>query len=193
MARFGAAKVEAVETAIITTYTGRHIDLVQPDAAAIHIDDIAASLAKVNRFTGHTHRPYTVAEHLLLGVEYCTPEAQFRYFTHDFSEAYLNDISGPMKALRGMQFYRQLEAAWEEVIAERFGLTSKGAKEAKVIDARMLITEQRDLFGRRPVSTDRHKPFALHIGPVAPSTDWLQERFLATFYALAKDTDGAKI
>jgi hypothetical protein len=181
------------ETAIITMYSGTHIDLLHPDPALIVIDDIAAGLSKINRFSGATFRPYTVAEHSLLGVEQIVPENRFKWFTHDFSEAYLNDVVGPLKNVLGMAFYRDLEAAWERVIAERFGIPSKGAKEVRSVDGRMLVTERRDLMGRRPLSTDRHKPFALHLAAAAPSQDWLQQNFLATFYALARDTEGALI
>lgn len=181
--------------ATITTWSGRHIDLLDPEFSIneIRIDDIAASLTKTHRFTGHTYRPYTVAEHLLLGVDYLNPEHRFKWFTHDFSEAYLGDVAGPMKRMLSMQFYRDLEAGWERALAQRFGIGAAGAKEVKAVDGRMLVTEQRDLMGRQPLSTDRRKPFAMHIGLVAPSQDWLMQNFLSTFYALALETEGALI
>jgi hypothetical protein len=181
------------ESPTIKTYTGRHVDLLNPSADVIHIDDIAHAFSLANRFTGHTLRPYTVAEHLLLGVELCLPEHRFKWFTHDFSEAYLGDMAGPMKRMLGMQFYRDLEKSWEIEIAARFGIPAKGAADVKTIDGRMLSTEQRDLCGRMPVSTDRFKPFALHIGPVSMSPAHLKEQFLAQFYELATRTDGARI
>lgn len=182
---------EAEASAVITTYSGAHIDLLNPDPALIVIDDIAAALAKINRFCGHTPRDYSVAEHLLLGVDYVVPEHRFKWFTHDFSEAYLGDVSGPLKRIAGMEVYRTLEAKWEIAIGMRFGIPEKGWKEVKGIDQRMLVTEQRDLMGRRPLSIDKFKPFDMHIGPVAMSSAHLQERFLATFYALAAATPGA--
>src|SRR6266702_8144744 len=96
----------------ITTYTGRHIDLLSPEFADIHIDDIAASLAKTTRFNGHTLRPYTVAEHSLLGVEYSLPQHKLEFLLHDATEAYLGDVVGPLKGTDMFAEYRNLEAYW---------------------------------------------------------------------------------
>ena len=182
---------EIQETAIITTYTGTHVDLLRPDVAEIHLDDIAAHLSRTPRFGGATQRTYTVAEHLLLGLEFCVPWHRFKWFTHDFSEAYLGDVVGPFKRTWSMQVYRALELEWEIALTARFGIPKAGVGEVRTLDARMLVTEQRDLMGRHPRSTDKYKPFALHIAPVAPSTDWLQEHFLAAFYDLVSKTEGA--
>jgi uncharacterized protein len=185
------AKMED-EAAVITTYTGRHIDLVCPQPEQIHIDDIAWPLCSAARFVGHTARMYTVGEHLLLGVDYCTPEARLAYFSHDFAEAYLGDVSGPLKRMFGMQFYRDLEAVWDGAICDRFGLPRKRPKEVELIDRRMLVTEMRDLSGRRPQSTDKVKPFPMHLSPVERSREHLAEQFLAMFYDLVGKTPGAK-
>src|ERR1700738_3596596 len=95
-------KIPDPDASVITTYSGRHVDLLHPHPECIHIDDIAASLAKLNRFAGHTVREYSVAEHLLLGLDYLQPEHRLRWFAHDFSEAYLGDASGPLKRTAGM-------------------------------------------------------------------------------------------
>jgi 5'-deoxynucleotidase YfbR-like HD superfamily hydrolase len=182
---------ELHEIAVITTYSGRHIDALRPTAELIVIDDIAASLARQNRFIGHTNRDYKVAEHCILGLDYCTPQARFEFLMHDAAECLLGDAAGPIKRLSGMKFFRDLEAAWDEVIRERFGIGVKHTKEVHAIDQRMLVTEQRDLQGRRPISTDKFKPFPMHLPAVAPSSDHLQERFLALFYELARQTEGA--
>lgn len=179
----------AVEKVTIKTYTGRYIDLLNPDPEMIHIDDIAASLPKLNRFNGHTFRPYTVAEHCLLGVEYCTPPNKLEFLMHDSTEAYLGDIAGPLKRTELFAGYRELEAKWWAAIAERFGLRVSLSKEVHTVDKRMLVTEQRDLVGRRPQSTDAYKPF---IQPIGLEPYGLQEKFLAKFYELVGVTVGAK-
>ena len=90
-----------------------------------------------------------------------------------------------------MKFFRDLEAAWDEVIRQRYGIGPKHAKEIHTIDQRMLVTEQRDLQGRRPVPTDKFKPFPMLIPPIAPSSEHLQERYVEMFYKLAAQTEGA--
>lgn len=190
MGRFGMQETKQ-EAAVILTYTGRHVDLLRPCADEITIDDIAAALSKINRFTGHTPRPYTVAEHCLTPLDLVTQANRLEYLLHDASEAYLGDVSGPMKRLLGMAFYRNLETVWTYEIGLRFGLREKLPKEIHEIDQRMLVTEQRDLQGKQPVSTDKYQPFAMRLSPVAPAQETLQRDFIETFYALAAKTEGA--
>lgn len=179
------------EEAIILTYTGRYVNLLRPRPEDICIDDIAAALSKLNRFTGHTPRVYTVAEHCLTPLDLVTQENRLEYLMHDASEAYLGDVSGPMKRLLGMEFYRNLETVWTYEIGLRFGLCGKLPKEVHEVDQRMLVTEQRDLSGRQPVSTDKYQPFSMRLSPVAPAQEMLQRDFISMFYALAAKTEGA--
>lgn len=68
----------------------------------IYIKDIANALSKINRFTGHTNRPYSVAQHSLFvfmmmktaGVD---KETCLLGLVHDFHEAYFSDMSSPLK------------------------------------------------------------------------------------------------
>lgn len=179
--------------AVITTFSGRHVNLLHPDPSLIAIDDIAAALSRVARFVGHTQRTYTVAEHLLLGVEFCTPAARLRWFSHDFTEAYLGDVSGPLKNVPAMRWYRDLEAKWDRAIRDRFGIPTSPsiAREVRAVDQRMLATEMRDLKGVRPLSTDPHQPFALQLPAAEPHAELLRERFLAKFEELVAGTEGA--
>lgn len=183
------ARIPAVETAIITTYTGRHIDVLQPEIADIHIDDIAASLAKLCRFNGHVSRTYTVAEHSILGTNFCIEANRLAFLMHDAPEAYLGDVMGPAKETSIFSEYRALEDRWWLKIASRFGLQEKLPKEVHAVDQRMRITEQRDLKGRRPQSTDAYKPFPMTL---PTQCEGVEEKFLAMFYQLVGTTLGAK-
>jgi len=184
--------IHAPERAVITTWTGRHVDLLWPELADIHIDDIAWSLAGINRFNAHTSRLYTVAEHCLLGAELSLPQHKLEFLLHDAPEAYLGDVTGPLKGTAMFAPYRVLEERWWQVMAYRFGVRAKLPKEIHTVDKRMLVTEQRDLMGRPPQSTDTYKPFPLAISPVEPSRPWLAEKFIATFRELVSSTEGAK-
>lgn len=177
------------EAAIITTWSGRHIDLLNPNPFDIHVDDIAWSLARTMRFNGHTARPYSVAEHCLLGVGQCAAANRLEFLLHDAAEAYLGDVVGPLKNTAMFAGYRELEARWQRVIALRFGLRLSMPREVVTVDKRMLATEMRDLMGRMPLSTDKYQPFVMRIGP-AP--ECLAERFLAKFDVLVRKTEGAR-
>jgi hypothetical protein len=177
---------------ITTLVTGRSIDLLNPRVEDIFIEDIAASLSKLNRFTGYTSRVYTVGEHCLLGIDYLPAGERFEYLMHDASEAYLGDVSGPLKRLVGMEYYRWLEGLWMVAIQERFGLKKKTPALVKVTDQRMLVTEMRDMRGRRPLWGDKVKPFPMLIPPVSPSCEMVERMFLEAFAHLAGQTEGAK-
>lgn len=182
------------QRAMITTRSGKYIDLLQPEAmvSLITIDDIAYSLAYINRFNGHTTRPYSVAEHCLRGVEYSLPAHKLEFLMHDAPEAYLGDTVGPLKRSGLFDPYRMLELRWTAAIQVRFGLLFPTPKEIHETDKRMLVTEQRDLMGRPPASGDRYRPFEGIIAPTAASCDEVAERFIAKFYELSKVTVGAK-
>jgi uncharacterized protein len=178
--------------AVITTYSGTHVDLLQPEYADIVIDDIAYSLSKTMRFNGHTNRPYSVAEHSLHGLPFCRAENRLEFLLHDAPEAYLGDIVGPLKGTGLFASYCHLESRWWGAISARFGVRLVLPKEIHTVDKRMLITEQRDLMGRRPRWNDRYQPLATHLSPVMPSCDEVAERFLAKFHQLTSKTVGAK-
>ena len=65
---------------------------------------------------------------------------------HDAAEAYLGDVSSPLKSL--LPDYRAVEARMERVIAERFNIPYKGNDHGlvKLLDLRTLATEVRDLM-----------------------------------------------
>lgn len=180
------------QEAWIKTRSGKYLDLLSPQIELIAIDDIGWSLARTARFNGHTTRFYSVAEHCLLGVSQSLPEDRHVFLMHDAPEYVLGDCLGPLKKTTYFESYRTLEDNWWRAIAARFGLPLKMPKAIHETDKRMLVTEQRDLMGRPPVSSDRFKPYPMHISAVEPSRDELAERFIATFYELTRQTVGAK-
>ncbi len=147
--RGGTVKPAAAHTRIpqrIRTFTGRMLDLERPTAEAIDIRDIAHALSQLNRFTGHTVRPYTVAEHSVIGAGLIREAIGLEFLLHDATEAYLGDVSSPLKALIGPK-YAELEAAWAQAIARKFRLDDAVYDEIKVVDELMLGAELRLLVG----------------------------------------------
>lgn len=88
-----------METYTIKTYTGKEFRFDQIDPEAIDIRDIAHALSHLCRFTGHTNLFYSVAQHCLLVSEKVPggPEIKLAALLHDAAEAYVGDLSSPLK------------------------------------------------------------------------------------------------
>jgi hypothetical protein len=113
------------------TFYGRSFNLLNPLAADVDLRDIAHSLARQTRFTGHTAHHYSVAEHCLWVwklIERVFPSEymlQLQAQLHDAHEAYTGDISGPMKvAMRafGSDALDTIEDNVQQVVSDHFRL-----------------------------------------------------------------------
>lgn len=144
----------------IQSYTGRRIELEEPTPDMICIEDIAHALSRICRFTGHCGRHESVAEHSIL-VALLVSEMIFdseadrltavrQALLHDATEAYLGDVSTPLKQL--LPYYSALEDNLWGVIALRFGLPEAVHPLIKTCDIIALQTERRDLL-----SASEHK------------------------------------
>lgn len=101
---------------MIRTHTGREIDPFAPVMASLHLDDIAHALSNLCRFTGHTSRFYSVAEHCVHVSRLVPPEDRVAALLHDAAEAYLNDIATPVKSRPEMAPYRAAEDRLLEMV-----------------------------------------------------------------------------
>lgn len=83
--------------------SGTHVNLTKLEPGTVKIEDIAAHLAKICRFTGAPKRFYSVAEHCRTGLEICNQGISARirllWLLHDAHEFILNDINRGVKAL----------------------------------------------------------------------------------------------
>jgi len=55
-----------VKNTTMQTYTGKMIDLAHFREEDVRLPDISHSLAIINRFTGHSRCPYSVAQHSVM-------------------------------------------------------------------------------------------------------------------------------
>ncbi|EGP02748.1 hypothetical protein AAUPMG_12496, partial [Pasteurella multocida subsp. multocida str. Anand1_goat] len=135
----------------INTYYGNTIDFQNPSVDQIDIRDIAHNLSFENRFMGQTKKPYSVAQHCVLGSaileEMGDPELALMFLLHDASEAYLKDIPTPLKRLLGIA-YISIETLFQMTIFQRFNLNHFDIDhpEIKRIDLAILKTEKEQLL-----------------------------------------------
>jgi len=96
----------------IMTFSGKMFDFLIPSVDIICIEDIAHHLACVNRYTGATRVPYSVAEHSVR-CSYVPVGDPLLNLMHDSAEAYINDIPRPQKKNLGWcRFHIVLEWQW---------------------------------------------------------------------------------
>ena len=113
----------------ILTYSNKQFHFLSDDVSEVDINDIAKALSQVNRYTGHTKMPYSVAEHSVHVASLLPPEYQLAGLLHDASEAYLNDISSPLKSL--LPDYRAIEETVQNKILRHFGVTAEHMEDAE--------------------------------------------------------------
>lgn len=126
----------------IETYSGHFFPLLNPTEQDVRIKDIANALSKICRFTGHTSRFYSVAEHSwhCANVLMDQPrEVQLAALLHDASEAYCADISSPLKQL--LPNYKEIEDRIASVIFSKYNLKYPFDNLIKFADLTMLNTE----------------------------------------------------
>lgn len=123
---------------ILADHTRHYFDL--PEGQTPRIETIAHALSNINRWTGHTIRPFSVAQHSLLVSYLVPPEFALEALLHDATEAYLGDIAAPLKAL--LPAYQRLETMHWIWIAADFGLPVNQSPEVKLADMQALALEK---------------------------------------------------
>lgn len=120
----------------ITTYSKVHFTPLAPKKEEIRILDIAHPLSLMTRANGHFPQFYSVAQHSIQ----CAKEAAARGYgkrvelaclLHDASEAYLADITRPVK--KNLTQYQTAEKVLQNAIYEHFlGSVPTGGEAALV-------------------------------------------------------------
>lgn len=128
----------------ILTSTGNYFNFVETEGNAVLIDDIANGLAFCCRFAGQTRKFYSVAQHAVMVSRIVPPEHALAGLMHDAAEAYLGDVTRPLKEL--LPDYRVIEKQVEADIFAKLGIPYPLPACIKKADLVMLATEQRDLM-----------------------------------------------
>jgi hypothetical protein len=129
-------KVVKKENNCITTYSRIRFNILEPDEKQIAIEDIAHALSMMTRANGHFPEFFSVGQH---SIQCCreaiarnyVPELAMACLLHDASEAYLSDVTRPVK--RNMPMYLQIEEQLQNKIYHKFlGFVPEG-EEAMLI------------------------------------------------------------
>lgn len=98
-----------------------------PRVGDFEIEVIAQALSRIPRFNGHTSVPYSVAEHCLNCITYLrfyrgiTDKRILRSaLMHDAAEAFIGDMSAPLKDIPEMGFFRRIEDSILTVMGTQF-------------------------------------------------------------------------
>ena len=142
----------------IQTASGRQFFLLDPRAEDVEPFDVAHALSLTCRFAGHTREHYSVAQHSVLVGQLVPPELEVHALLHDAAEAYLGDITRPLKQALALLHpgaetspYDAITERVDAAIAERFGMRALDAHEHDAIkraDIVALATERRDVVTR---------------------------------------------
>ena len=131
----------------IKTYTGIMFDPLEPNMDLIRIEDIAHALAMLCRANGHIKSFYSVGQHCIN----CAEEAAARGYSvrvqlgcllHDGSEAYLSDVTRPVK--KALPKYLEIEEPLQNAIWNKWlknPLTTEEIEQIFEIDDMMLLNE----------------------------------------------------
>lgn len=149
----------------IQTFSGGYFNFRAPEAHHFSIYDIAHALSNICRFTGHTTAFYSVAQHCVLVSLIVPKPLALKALLHDAAEAYLGDVSAPLKAV--LPDYKAIENRVERALLAHFGVDPTFDPIIKHADLRALVTESRDLM-QRPIEIPGVEPTAYRITPLSP-------------------------
>lgn len=186
----------------IQTATGRRFWPLDPRPEDVSIRDIAHALSLICRFVGHALEFYSVAQHSVLVSRLAmTREEALWFLLHDAAEAYIGDISRPLKRSlwadlgpEQMTSIRNVELKLLRCVGEALDLPTlpkKDTTEADDMTVRLheadcvlLATECRDLMVRGPSwrSLEGIEPLPDKIEPLPPKE--AKSLFLARYEEL---------
>ncbi len=143
----------------IMTCSHKMFDPLNPDVSLIDIADIAHSLSMLCRANGHFRSFYSVGMHCINCAREAiargySPKVQLACLLHDGSEAYLSDVTRPVK--QELPKYREIEEPLQAVIWKKFlgaDLTAEEERLVFLIDDDILENEFPALMGAKLYET----------------------------------------
>ena len=131
----------------ITTFSKINFTPLEPKIEDIKIEDIAHALSLMCRANGHYSEFYSVGAHCLNCYDEAvarreTPRIRMACLLHDASEAYLSDITRPVK--KNLEKYMEIEERLQNMIYEKYvgqPLNDYEKQMVKTIDDALLYWE----------------------------------------------------
>lgn len=159
--------------------TGELFSILDPDPSMIRPEMLAHSLSHICRWTGHTVSFFSVAQHCVQVSRLVPPELALTGLLHDASEAFIGDVSRPLKDIMeelAPGVLRDIEDNLHRAIAARFGTLFPHPPEIKIADNVALATEKRDIlditeewYGLPQPEEERILPY----GPTSARRAWM--------------------
>lgn len=141
----------------ILTFTGNYFDFTDISSNTVTIFDIAQGLSNVCRFAGQCPKFYSVAQHSVLVAKLINHSREatdlskeerrivvFQGLMHDATEAFLGDVTTPLKKL--LAAYKALETELHADLMRRLGLPIELHALVKHYDLVALAIEQREVM-----------------------------------------------
>ena len=167
---------------ILTTHSGKYVDIYAPDVDSIVIDDIAHALSNLCRYGGHSDIFYSVADHCVNMHDYFMERDQpinaYVALMHDATEAYLCDIPRPIKPF--ITGYQEIEDNLQKVIFEKFKVP-KMNDAVKKLDHNIIYNEVEEVNMIQPEWKSLYQDLEVPIF-VSPSTSLAKAAFLECYY-----------
>lgn len=178
-----------VDKLCISTVNHRRFNPTVPTAEDIDIDDIAHALSMITRANGHFTEFFSVARHSIN----CAAEAKARGYTqkvqllclmHDAAEAYIGDMTRPLKL--AIPYFSVLEKEYQKLIFKKYATLDVNADElskVRSIDDSMLYHEFKRYNGE--ILLDEEPEINIEIDASVNTIEKTKAEFLKLFHELS--------
>jgi len=165
---------------VITTVSGKKIDILKPDPKDISIGDISHALSRINRYNSQIKGFWSVAQHsLLLASKNSDPDVALIALLHDASEAFLGDVISPLKTL--LPAYKGIESEFSRVIYQKY-IPNVKLKNLGIVHEQDINLRKDEIRWFREGAKMSAKSYPFYLYNSSPET--IELEFLKTFCSL---------